>query len=152
MAEDAVSANVQSALIDAGLWLYHGFFVPGDYVSSILSTHAPRVGQILGLGAVGHGSVLSGIISGVVWLGAIALIVAACKVVHRLDRALTAYKPGRTVVLHTGTGRDHAGHRYWRQDEPMWNNDGDTAVLAKPGGRTADRCSYNGTEGGTADC
>ena len=76
MAEDAVSANVQSALIDAGLWLYHGFFVPGDYVSSILSTHAPRVGQFLGLGAVSHGSVLSGIISGVVWLGAIALICA----------------------------------------------------------------------------
>jgi DNA-binding MarR family transcriptional regulator len=90
MAEDAVSANVQSALIDAGLWLYHGFFVPGDYVCSILSTHAPRVGQFLGLRAVGHGSVLSGIISGVVWLGAIALIVAACKVVHKLDRALTA--------------------------------------------------------------
>lgn len=101
MAEDAVSANVQSALIDAGLWLYHGFFVPGDYVSSILSTHAPRVGQILGLGAVGHGSVLSGIISGVVWLGAIALIVAACKVVHRLDRALTAY----IVCLYEGLQR-----------------------------------------------
>jgi DNA-binding MarR family transcriptional regulator len=91
VAEDAVSGNVQSALISAGLWLYHGFFVPGEYVSSILSTHAPRVEQFLGLGALGYGSVLSGIISGVVWLGAIALIVAACKVVRKLDRALTAY-------------------------------------------------------------
>ena len=101
MAEDTVSANVQSALIDAGLWLHHGFFVPGDYVFSILSTHAPRVGQFLGLRAVGHGSVLSGIISGVAWLGAIVLIVATCKVVHKLDRALTAY----IVRLHEGLRR-----------------------------------------------
>jgi len=99
-----MSANVQSALIDLGLWLYHGFFVPGDHVLSILSTHAPRVAQFLGLGAVGHGSVLSGLISGVVWLGATAVIVVACKLVRDLDRALTAYV-GR---LHEGllrTGR-----------------------------------------------
>ena len=99
-----MSANGQSALIDLGLWLYHGFFVPGDHVLSILSTHAPRVAQFLGLGAVGHGSVLSGLISGVVWLGATAFIVVACKLVRDLDRALTAYI-GR---LHEGllrTGR-----------------------------------------------
>ncbi len=101
MAEDTVSANVQSALIDAGLWLHHVFFVPGDYVFSILSAHAPRVVQFLGLRAVGHGSVLSGIISGVAWLGAIVLIVATCKVVDKLDRALTAY----IVRLHEGLRR-----------------------------------------------
>jgi hypothetical protein len=86
-----MSANGQSALTDFALWLYHGFFVPGDYVSSILSTHAPRVAQFLGLGAVGHGSVVSGLISAVVWLGAIALIVAAWKLVRDIDRALTAF-------------------------------------------------------------
>ena len=86
-----ISANGQSALIDFGLWLYHGFFVPGDHVLSILSTHAPRVAQFLGLDAVGHGSVLSGLISGVVWLGAIVLIVVASKLVRDLDRALTAF-------------------------------------------------------------
>jgi DNA-binding MarR family transcriptional regulator len=85
-----VVANAQSALIDAGRWLYDGFFLPGDHVSSILSTHAPRVVQILGLSATDHGSLLSGVISGVVWLGAIALIVAACKLIRDLDRALTA--------------------------------------------------------------
>jgi hypothetical protein len=83
------SASAQSAVTDFGLWLYHGFFVPGDYVSSILSTHAPRVAQFLG--PVGHGSVLSGLISAVVWLGAIALIVAAWKLVRDIDRALTAF-------------------------------------------------------------
>jgi hypothetical protein len=66
--------------------------------------------------------------------------------------ARTIVKPGQTVTLHTGRGRDHAGHRYWRQDEPMWNNDGDTALLTRPGGATADRCKYDGTEGGTAQC
>ncbi len=84
------SANDQGALSDVGLRLYHGFFVPGDYVSSLLSAHAPRVAQFLGLDAVGHGSVLSGLISGVVWLGAIVLIVAAGKLVRDLDRTLTA--------------------------------------------------------------
>jgi DNA-binding MarR family transcriptional regulator len=88
--ESGTSANDQGALSDVGLRLYHGFFVPGDYVSSLLSAHAPRVAQFLGLDAVGHGSVLLGLISGVVWLGAIVLIVAAGKLVRDLDRTLTA--------------------------------------------------------------
>ncbi|HEY4644652.1 MAG TPA: MarR family winged helix-turn-helix transcriptional regulator [Steroidobacteraceae bacterium] len=86
-----IGASVQSALIDVALWLYHGFFVPGDYVSTVLSTHAPRVAQFLGLGAAGQGSVLSGIISAVVWLGAIVLFVVACKLVRDFDRAVTAF-------------------------------------------------------------
>ena len=61
----SISADVQSALIDVALWLYHGFFVPGDHLLSLLSTDVPA----------NHGSVLSGLISGVMWLGAIILIV-----------------------------------------------------------------------------
>lgn len=64
----------------------------------------------------------------------------------------TVLKPGASVTLHTGHGRNRLHHRYWGQDEPMWNNDGDTAVLKKPSGRVADRCSYDGTEGGTKVC
>jgi DNA-binding MarR family transcriptional regulator len=86
-----MSPNVQSALIDVGLWLYHGFFVPGDYLLSLLSTHAPRAAKFLALDATDHGSVLSGLISGVVWLGAIILIVVVCKLIRDLDRALTAF-------------------------------------------------------------
>lgn len=85
------SVDVQSALIDAALWLYHGFFVPGDQLLSLLSTHAPRVAEFLALDAAGHGSVQSGLISGVVWLGAIILIVGVCKLIRDLDRALTAF-------------------------------------------------------------
>jgi DNA-binding MarR family transcriptional regulator len=47
--------------------------------------------QLLGLSNIDHGSVLSGIFSGVIWLGAIVLIVAACKLVLDLDRTLTAH-------------------------------------------------------------
>jgi hypothetical protein len=28
-----------------------------------------------------------------------------------------------------------------KRAEPVWNNDGDTALLRKPSGATADRCS-----------
>ncbi|MGH8177534.1 MAG: hypothetical protein ACREV5_14840 [Steroidobacter sp.] len=75
-----MSAEVQSALMDVAIWLYHGFFAPGD-----------RVGEFLALAAAGHGSVLSGLISAVVWLGAIILIVVVCKLIRDLDRALTAF-------------------------------------------------------------
>jgi lamin tail-like protein len=64
----------------------------------------------------------------------------------------TALRPGLTVTLHTGHGRNRPHHRYWRQDDPMWNNDGDQAQLRRPGGKVVDRCSYDGTEGGTAQC
>jgi hypothetical protein len=39
----------------------------------------------------------------------------------------TSLKPGHTVTLHTGHGRNRPGHRYWNQDAPVGNNDGDTA-------------------------
>jgi hypothetical protein len=64
----------------------------------------------------------------------------------------TVLKPGLSVTLHTGYGRNRPHHRYWGQDAPMWNNDGDTAFLRKPTGKIVDRCSYNGTEGGTKLC
>jgi DNA-binding MarR family transcriptional regulator len=67
-----MSADIQSALVDVALWLYHGFFVPGDQLAA-------------------HGSVVSGLISGVVWLGAIILIVVVCRLIRELDRTLTAF-------------------------------------------------------------
>ena len=65
-----LSAKAQSALIDAGLWLHHGFFAPGDYLLATFNTHAPRV--------------VSGVVSAVVWLGAIVLIVITWKLIRRL--------------------------------------------------------------------
>src|SRR5262245_8926769 len=88
--ESSTSATDHNALSDVGFRLYDAFLVPGDYVSSLLSAHAPRVAQFLGFDSVVHGSVLSGVISAVVWLGAIVLIVAVGKLVRDLDRTLTA--------------------------------------------------------------
>lgn len=81
MQSTPISADVQGALIDVALWLYHGFFVPGDHLLSLLSTDIPA----------NYGSVLSGLISGVMWLGAIILIVVVCKLIRALDAALTAF-------------------------------------------------------------
>jgi DNA-binding MarR family transcriptional regulator len=99
-----MSVNARDALIDVALWLYHGFFAPADHVLSFLSTHAPRLAQFLALDTVGHESMLSGLISGVVWLGAIILIVAAYRLVRDLDRALAAFT-GRLYEGLLRTGR-----------------------------------------------
>jgi Lamin Tail Domain len=52
--------------------------------------------------------------------------------------------PGDSVRVHTGKGTNTATNRYWRSDAYIWNNDGDTATLKKPGGTVVDRCSYSG--------
>jgi DNA-binding MarR family transcriptional regulator len=69
-----MSAELQSALMDLALWLYHGFFLPGDQLPSL-----------------SPGSVQSGLVSAVVWLGAIILIVMICRFIRDVDRALTAF-------------------------------------------------------------
>ena len=75
-----MSADIQSALIDVALWLYRAFFVPGDLFLS----------NSLTLDVAGHGRLVSGLLSAVVWLGAIVLIVVLSRLIRDLDRALTA--------------------------------------------------------------
>ena len=75
-----MSADIQSALIDVALWLYHAFFVPGDRLLS----------KFPALDVAGHGRVVSGLLSAVIWLGAIVLIVGIYRLIRDLDRALTA--------------------------------------------------------------
>ena len=88
--ESDLSADVQSALIDAGLWLYHGFCAPGDYLLAALNTHAPRVVELLGIDAAGPGGVLSGCVSTVVWLCAIVLIALTWKLIRDIYWTVTA--------------------------------------------------------------
>jgi len=76
-----MSADLQSALIDIVLWLYRGFFVPGDQLLSNLP----------GLYFASHGRIVSGLVSAVIWLGAVALLVALWRFIRDLDRALTAF-------------------------------------------------------------
>jgi DNA-binding MarR family transcriptional regulator len=134
-----LSAEGQSALADAGFWLYHAFFAPGGYVLSVLTTHTPRLAQFLGLDAVGQNGVPSGVISGVVWLGAVVLIVLGYKLIRDIDRALTAYigrlyeelgQTGRIVARRFGIAfRAHALRRQERLTRTEVSEQGDLTAL-----------------------
>ena len=63
----------------------------------------------------------------------------------------TILRAGGAVIVHTGSGHNRARSSLLGAG-PVWNNDGDTALLKNPSRRTVDRCSYNGTEGGTKVC
>jgi DNA-binding MarR family transcriptional regulator len=69
-----MSADLQSALFDIARWLYHGFFLPGDQLSS-----------------ASPGSLLSGLVSTAIWLSALASILVIYRSIRDLDRALTAF-------------------------------------------------------------
>jgi len=76
-----MSADLRSALIDLALWLYRGFFLPGDQLLS----------QFPGLYSASHGQVVSGLVSAAIWLAAIVLIVMTYRFIRDVDLALTAY-------------------------------------------------------------
>ncbi|MFJ4849765.1 lamin tail domain-containing protein [Streptomyces sp. NPDC088733] len=59
---------------------------------------------------------------------------------------------GKTVKVHTGSGRNTAGNRYQNRGWYVWNNDKDTATLRKAGGAKADTCSYNSTRANYKNC
>ncbi|MFI0444432.1 lamin tail domain-containing protein [Actinomadura sp. 6N118] len=60
-------------------------------------------------------------------------------------------RAGKTVVVHTGKGRNTATHRYWGRSWYVWNNTGDTAYLRYPNGKAADSCSW-GSKGDWKRC
>ncbi|WP_109510238.1 lamin tail domain-containing protein [Nocardioides speluncae] len=57
---------------------------------------------------------------------------------------------GKSVRLHTGRGTNTKADRYWRLDNYVWNNSGDTAVLKNAAGTVVDRCTYNGAGSATS--
>jgi DNA-binding MarR family transcriptional regulator len=75
-----MSAELQSALIDIVLWLYRGFFVPGDQLLS----------NVPGLYFASHGRVVSGLVSAAIWATAFVVLVVVYRFVRDLDRTLTA--------------------------------------------------------------
>jgi len=76
-----MSAELQSALIDIALWLYRGFFLPGDRLLE----------NFPGLYFASHGRVVSGLVSAAAWFAAIVLVVMIYRFIRDVDRALTAY-------------------------------------------------------------
>jgi hypothetical protein len=63
----------------------------------------------------------------------------------------TKVAPGRYLILYTGTGSNTSTRRYWGAGSPVWNNDGDRAVLKNGTGTIVDTCVYAGG-GTTAYC
>jgi hypothetical protein len=62
---------------------------------------------------------------------------------HRYVFPAFSLRPGKSVRLRTGRGKNTATDVYWGQTETyIWNNDGDTATLLNPKGRAVDTCSW----------
>jgi len=51
---------------------------------------------------------------------------------------------GDTVRVFSGCGTDNPSELYWCDNDPVWNNGGDTGFLVDPDGRFADSRSYSG--------
>ncbi len=60
-------------------------------------------------------------------------------------------RPGRSVLIHTGRGRDDRNDLYWESNFYIWSNTGDRAKLRNRNGRLTDRCSW-GNGDGTTNC
>lgn len=58
---------------------------------------------------------------------------------------------GKSVRVHTGRGTNDRNDLYWREDNYVWNNTGDRAILKNSGGTVVDRCSW-GDGDGTIAC
>jgi hypothetical protein len=112
-------------LHEAGAWLYRVYFLPGDWLLSVLIVEAPPVARFLGLGAADYGGVLSGFLSGLLWLAAVIVLGTAYSFVREVDRAATArlaesYREARRL---TRIGRRRfaiavRSLRQWRRTKP----------------------------------
>ena len=58
-------------------------------------------------------------------------------------------RPGRSVKIHTGKGRNDRNDLYWRSDVYIWNNNGDRATLRNRNGRLIDLCAWGNGDGKT---
>jgi hypothetical protein len=72
---------------------------------------------------------------------------------HRYIFPALSLKPGHSVLLFSGRGRDRTDSKeqivlYWQSDGPIWNNEGDTATLRAPDGSLVDTFQYRGQQRG----
>lgn len=66
------------------------FFLPGNYVLSILLTSVPQLAQVLGLGSDDYSGVLAGVLSAITWLTLVVLVGTAFELLRKLNRAVTS--------------------------------------------------------------
>lgn len=61
---------------------------------------------------------------------------------HTYRFPTTKLGPGKSIVVHTGKGKNVAGHRYWNRGYYVWNNTGDTAAIRNTKGKVVDTCKW----------
>jgi P pilus assembly chaperone PapD len=61
-------------------------------------------------------------------------------------------RPGVTVTIRTGKGRNTATTRYWGRTRYVWNNTRDTAYLRNPSGALMYLCKWTSTGRGYKVC
>lgn len=71
---------------------------------------------------------------------------------HRYVFPSFTLKPGRTVTVHTGQGRDTAANLYQQRRAYVWNNDRDRATLRRASGALQDTCAYNNSSRDWTTC
>ncbi|MBY8871686.1 lamin tail domain-containing protein [Micromonospora sp. PLK6-60] len=59
---------------------------------------------------------------------------------------------GKSVVVHTGKGRNTSAHRYWGRSWYVWNNTGDKAFLRNASGGLVDSCTWTKKGNGYTSC
>jgi hypothetical protein len=59
---------------------------------------------------------------------------------------------GKTVVVHTGKGVSVGRNLYWGEDDYVWNNSGDRAILDTSSGSRVDVCSWSRIGNGQTSC
>ena len=77
-------------------WSKEAFALPGDWLIWATLTYASPVAEVLGVDASDYGSVLSGVVSALVWLIVAVLAISTWGAVRNFDRALTE----RLVRIH----------------------------------------------------
>jgi hypothetical protein len=82
-----VNDDGQFTISDVPVWLVEAFFLPGDWLIWATLTYAAPVARFLELGAADYGSVLSGSVSGLIWLALVILAVMAYRAFHNFNRA-----------------------------------------------------------------
>jgi lamin tail-like protein len=55
-------------------------------------------------------------------------------------------RPGRSVKIHTGSGRNTRTDLYWGSSVYVWGDDSDRATLKSSGGTTVDSCSWTASD------
>jgi endonuclease YncB( thermonuclease family) len=66
---------------------------------------------------------------------------------HRYDFPSAQLRPGQVLTLVTGEGQDRRDGTgpialHWKRRSPVWNDRGDTAILADPSGERVDKFDY----------